>query len=92
MKNLKGKNYIHSNYQVIINSKFVKLSKNHSFTVEACFEHTLIHIIKRGYLKEKDMKTIWEYHSLFKKLNIMLNWEKHIEFSDVRNTILDYSN
>lgn len=81
MKNLKGKKYIHSNYEVIINSKFVKLSKNYSFTVEAW-----------GYLKEKDMKTIWEYHSLFKKLNIMLNWEKHIEFSDVRNTILDYSN
>ena len=58
MKNLKGKNSIHSKCELIINSKFVKLSKNHSFTVVACFEHTLIHIIKRGYLKEKDMKTI----------------------------------
>ena len=44
--NIKGENYIHSKNELIKNSKFGKLSKNHSFIVEACFEHTLIHILK----------------------------------------------
>ena len=57
-KNLQGKKYIPSKNEFIINSKCGKLSINHSFTVEACFEHTLIHIIKNEYLEEKDMKTI----------------------------------
>ena len=84
--------YIPSKNELIINSKFGKLSKNHSFTVEACFDHTLIHIIKSEYLEEKDMKTILEYHPLFEHLYNMLNWAKNIEFNEVRNTILDYSN
>ena len=37
---------------------YKKLSKNHSFIVEVCFDHTLIYIIKSEYLEEKDMKTI----------------------------------
>ena len=56
------------------------------------FEHTLIHILKSEFLEEKDMKTILEYHSLFKHLYNMLNWSKNIDFSEVRNTILDYTN
>ena len=38
------------------------------------------------------MKTILECHPLFEHLYNMLSWEKNIEFSEVRNTILDYSN
>ena len=57
-KNLQGKKYIPSKNELIKSSKFGKLSNNHSFTVEACFEYTLIHIIKNEYLEEKDMKTI----------------------------------
>ena len=49
-KNLQGKKYIPSKNELIINSKCGKLSKNHSFTVEACFEYTLIHIIKNKYI------------------------------------------
>ena len=73
-KNLQGKIYIRSKNELIIHSKFGKLSKKHSFIVEACFEHTLIHIIKSEYLEEKDMKTILECHPLFEKLYNMLNW------------------
>ena len=47
---------------------------------------------KSEYLEKNDIKTILEYHSLFEYLYNMLNWGKHIEFSEVRNTILDYSN
>ena len=66
--------------------------KNHSFKVEAYFEHTLIHILKSKYLEKKDMQTILECHPLFEHLYNMLNWAKTIEFSEVRNIILDYSN
>jgi len=38
------------------------------------------------------MKTILECHSLFEHLYNMLNWAKHIEFNESRNTILDYNN
>ena len=55
-KNSQGKRYIPSKNELIINSNFGKHSKNHSFTVEACFDHTLIYIIKSEYLEEKDMK------------------------------------
>ena len=57
-KKSQGKKYIPSKNELILNSKCGKLSKNHSFTVEVCFEHTLVHIIKSEYLEEKDMKTI----------------------------------
>ena len=33
---MKGKNNIHLKNKLVITSKFGKLSKNHSFTVEAC--------------------------------------------------------
>jgi len=68
-KNLQGKKYIPSKNELIKNSKFGKLSNNHLFTVEACFEHTLIHIIKSEYLDEKDIKTILDCHPL---LNIYI--------------------
>ena len=51
--NIKGKTYIPSKNELVKSSKFEKLSKNHSFTVEACFEHTLIYILKSEYLEEK---------------------------------------
>ena len=38
------------------------------------------------------MKTVLECHPLFEHLYNMLNWAKTIEFSEVRNIILDYSN
>ena len=57
-KNLQGKKYIRSKNELIIHSKFGKFSNNHSFIVEACFEHTLIHIIKSEYLEEKDINVI----------------------------------
>ena len=65
-KNLQGKKYIPLKNELIKNWKFGKLSNSHLFTVEACFEHTLIHVIKSEYLEEKDMKTILELHPLFK--------------------------
>ena len=83
-KNLQGNKYIPSKNELIKSSKFGKLSNNHSFTVEACFEHTLIHIIKSKYLDEKNLKIILECHPLFKHLYNMLNWAKNIEFSEVR--------
>ena len=54
--NTKGKTYIHSKNELINNSKFGKFSKNHSFIVKVCLEHTLIHILKREYLEKKNMK------------------------------------
>ena len=71
--NIKDENCIHSKKELINISKFGKLSKNHSFIVETCFEHTLIHILKGEYLEKKDMKTILEYHPLFENLNSTLN-------------------
>ena len=63
--NIKGENYIHSKNELIKNSKFGKISNNHSFTVEACFEHTLIHIIKSEYSDEKDLKSNTRMSSSF---------------------------
>ena len=38
------------------------------------------------------MKTILECHHRFEHLYNMLNWEKNIEFSEVNNNTLAYSN
>ena len=73
---MKGKNYVHSKNDLIINSKFGIISKNNSFTVEAYFEHTIIHILKSEYLEKEDMKIILECHPLFEHLYNILNWAK----------------
>ena len=52
-KNSQGKRYIPSKNELITNSKFGKLSNNYLFIVEACFEHTLIYIIKKWILRRK---------------------------------------
>ena len=69
--NINGKTYIPSKNELIKNWKFGKLSNNHSFIVEACFEHTLMHILKSEYLEKKDMKIVLECHPPFEHLNNM---------------------
>ena len=48
---------IPSRHEIIETSTFGKTSKDHSFTSEACFKHTLIFILKSGFLADTEQKT-----------------------------------
>ena len=43
-----GKLFIQTRYDIIRNSWFDKLSRDRSFTSEACFDHILLRVLKTG--------------------------------------------
>ena len=47
---------IPSRHEIMETSTFGKTSKDHSFTSEACFEHTLIFVLKGGFLADTEQK------------------------------------
>ena len=86
----KGKKYQMSRYDIMKKSRFGKPSLNHTFTSEATFEHTLVFLLKSGYLSSKNKTTLLEIHPLFKHLSDTLNWSTHIDFMDLRYPIKNY--
>ena len=86
----KGKKYQMSRYDIMKKSRFGKPSLNHTFTSEATFEHTLVFLLKSGYLPSQDETTLLETHPLFKHLSNILKWSTRIEFMDLRYPIKNY--
>ena len=72
-------------------SSFGKPDSDHSFTSEAYFEHTLLHLLKSNYLSPRDEETVLRCHPLFKHLNQMMTWSKTVDFSTLKNLILNFS-
>ena len=72
-------------------STFGKKSKDHSFASEACFEHTLIFVLKGGFLADTEQKNLLECHTLFKHLHKMICWSKTLISSSIKNPIDNYS-
>ena len=93
LKNLnqsQGKIIAPNKHDIYKNSPFGKLSKDHSFTSEASFEHCLIHIFKSNYLIAEDTNNLLNCHALFRHLHKMIGWSKNIDFSDIKRHIPDY--
>ena len=88
----KGKNTTPSKYDVYKNSKFGKVSRDHSFTSEASFEQILIFLLKSNYLHDKDKNNVLETHYLFRHLNKMIDWSKNIDIMTLKEPIKNYAN
>jgi hypothetical protein len=87
----KGKQTVPTRYNVYKNSKFGKVSKNHSFTCDPGFEQILIFILKSGYLLVRDLTVLLKTHVLFSHLYKMMHWSKKIDFLNIRNPIKNYA-
>ena len=86
-----GKQCIPSRFDLLKTSGFVKPNSDHSFTSEACFEYTLLHLLKINFLSPQNTKTVLRCHLLFKHLNQMLTWSKTVDFSTLKNSIAKFS-
>ena len=89
--NTTSKPYIPTRFDILKTSGFSKPSPNYSFTSEACFEHTFIHILKSDFLSPLDLRILLHYHPLFKYLSRMLAWSKTMDFSSLKNPIANFS-
>ena len=87
----KGKQTVPTRYNVYKNSKFGKVSKNHSFTCDPGFEQILIFILKSGYLLARDLTVLLQTHVLFNHLYKMMHWSRKIDFLSIRNPIKNYA-
>ena len=83
--NILGKQCIPSCFDILKTVGFENPDSDHSFTSEACFEHTLLHLLKSNYLLPQDSKAVIQYYPLFKNLNRMMTWSKTIDFSLLMN-------
>ena len=90
-ENKKGKIIVPSTHDVYRNSKIGKISRDHSFTSEASFEHVLIFLLRSNYLPDKDKNNLLESHVLFNHLNKMIDWSKNIDFMNLKNPIKNYA-
>ena len=86
-----GKQKIPTRHEIYNNSAFGKTSRNHSFTSEASFEQVLIFVIKGTYLSNEDKNKLLNCHALFKHLNRMIDWSKHIEIMSLKEHIHNYA-
>ena len=91
-ENEQGKTINPSTHEILKKSKFGKISRHHSFTSGASFEHILVFILKKKFLKHYDLKNLLKVHPLYNHLNKMISWTKNIDFSDLKNPIQDYAN
>ena len=73
-------------------SKFGRPSLDHTFTSQATFEHILIFLLKGEYLPNRDKKSLFNTHPLFRHFNNILEWSRNIKFMDLKNPIKDYAN
>ena len=90
-RNTIGKPYILSRFNILKTSGFGKPSPDHSFTSEACFEHTFIHILRSDLLSPQDLKTVLHCHPLFEHLFQILTQTKIMDFSSLKNPIANFS-
>ena len=86
-----GKPYIFSRFYILKTSGFGKPSPDQSFTSEACFERTFIHILKIDLLSPENLKTVLHCHPLFEHLFQILTWSKIMDFSSLKNPIANVS-
>ena len=86
-----GKINIPTKLQVLQDSAFGKPSLQHSFTSQACFEHTLIFLLKNNFLDDSDTMNLLSSHPLFQHLHKMLTWSSNISFMDIRDPIKNYA-
>ena len=86
-----GKNVIPTRYDVLRNSPFGKLDLAHSFTSEACFEHSLLHLLETSILSQSDTISLLSCHPLFLHLHKMIQWATRIDFSLLGHNIVNYS-
>ena len=86
-----GKQCIPSRFEILKTSGFGKPDSSHSFTSEACFEHTLLHLLKSDFLSPQDEETVFCCHPLFKHLHRMMTWSKTVDFSTLKNPIVNFS-
>ena len=94
IKNKQGKintKLIPNKYEIMSESNFGKISKNHSFTSDASFERILIFILKGNFLGFNDESNLLSTHELFAHLKKMLVWSKNVDFSDVKGHIHNYA-
>ena len=94
IKNKQGKintKLIPNKYEIMDESNFGKISKNHSFTSDASFERILIFILKGNFLGFNDESNLLSTHELFAHLKKMLVWSKNVDFSDVKGHIHNYA-
>ena len=89
--NIKGKIHIPTKHDVLKSSNFGKPSKDHSFTSEACFEHTIIFLLKSGYIDKSDKEYLLQSHPLFQHLNKMMIWSNDIQFMDLKQPKENYA-
>ena len=89
--NTTSKPYIPTRFYILKTSVFSKSSPNNSFTSEARFEHTFIHILKSDLFSPLDLRIVLHYHPLFKYLSRMLAWSKTMDFSSLKNHIANFS-
>ena len=90
-ENSKGKSIVPSKYAVYNNSRFGKISRDHSFTSEAAFDQILIFLLKSNYLPEQDKANLLSTNLLYKHLVNMIHWSKQINFMGIRDPIIDYA-
>ena len=89
---IKGKHQqIPSRHDILKSSLVGKSSRDHSFTSEACFEHTVIFLLKTGYLNGIDQRSFLQSHPLILHLEKMLQWSKNIQFIDLKNQSKKYT-
>ena len=86
-----GKPCIPSRFDILKTSGFGKPDFDHIFTGEVCFEHTLFHLLKSNYLSHQDKETVLHCHPLFKHLHKMITWSKTVDFSTLKNPIVNFS-
>ena len=70
--NIKGKKQFPNKHDILKSSNFGKPSKDHSFTSESCFEHTIIFILKSEYIDNSDKENLSQSHLLFQHLKKMV--------------------
>ena len=86
-----GKPCIPSRFEILKTSGFGKPDSDHSFTSEACFEHTLIHLLKGNYVSHQDKEIVLCCHPLFNHLHQMMTWSQTVDLSTLKNPIVNFS-
>ena len=81
----KGKNPVYpTKAQLIKNTRFGKPDGNHSYTTEKVFDHTLLHVLKSGFLEDADTKALKNVRVDFEVLVDMLEWSKDVNFETLK--------
>ena len=69
---------------------FGKPSKKHCFTSDVTFDHTLIVLLKSGFLREEDTSNLLDCHPLYEHLHKNLAKAINVDFSDLNEPDMGY--